>query len=198
MKTVFKLFVATAFIMGFNSLSVAQERTKKAKELHAEKILPFSADRVWSILGEDYGAVANSHPKIVSSSYINGTLKAEEGAERQCNFNDKGTRFLKEKIVDYDPLNYSFTNTIFQAGRFPVDHENTIGYWKVIPISEHTSKIVFDAKLRAKPAMMSGMMKSQFKKLIADYFIAIEHHLAKGENVTKENFKQIKKLYVSR
>lgn len=49
-----------------------------------------------------------------------------------------------------------------------------------------------------KPAFMGGMMKGQFKKLINDYFIAIDHHVATGEKVTKANFKEIKKQYVSR
>ena len=197
MKNVLKFAVLAILLFGFNQTTFAQEKAKKVKILKAEKVLPFSADRVWAILAEDYGAIANSHPKIISSSYINGTLKAEEGAERQCNFNEKGSRFLKEKIIDYDPENYSFTNTIFQAGKFPVDHENTIGYWKVIPLGDNSSKIQFNGTLRTKPAFMGGMMKGQFTKIIDDYFIAMEHHLTAGEDVTKENFKEIKKLYVS-
>ena len=38
-------------------------------------------------------------------------------------------------------------------------------------------------------------MKGKFKKLISDYFIAIEHYGKTGEAVTKENFKEIKKQY---
>lgn len=38
-------------------------------------------------------------------------------------------------------------------------------------------------------------MKGNFKKLIGDYFIAIEHHIKTGEKVTQENFKAIKKQY---
>jgi len=44
---------------------------------------------------------------------------------------------------------------------------------------------------------MGGLMKGKFKKLIADYFIAIEHHIRTGESVNKSNFKSIKKLYAS-
>ena len=51
---------------------------------------------------------------------------------------------------------------------------------------------------RTKPAFMGGMMKGSFKKLINDYFIAIEHHVKTGEKVTKDNFKEIKKAYVVR
>lgn len=51
---------------------------------------------------------------------------------------------------------------------------------------------------RTKPAFMGGMMKNNFKKLIADYAIAIEHYVATGESVNKDNFKSVKKQYTTR
>lgn len=185
----------------FASLSqfgFTQTSTKKVKTISAEKTLPFAAEKVWAIVGEDYGAIANSHPKIIKSEYINGSLEAGEGAERLCYFNEDGSRFLKEKMINYDPENFSFTNTIFQVDKFPLDQENTVGHWKIIPLSDHESKIVFNGSLRTKPAFMGGMMKRQFTTLINDYFIAIEHHLSTGDNVNKDNFKEIKKQYASK
>ncbi len=198
MKYLIKLSVLAVLLFGFSTTTFAQETTKKVKTLSAEKILPFSAEKIWAILGEDYGAIAKSHPRIIESNYINGTLKAGEGAERVCYFNEKHTQYLKEKMIDYDPENFAFTNTIYQVGKFPLDYDNTRGYWKVVPITDNSSKIVFNGTLRTKPAFMGGMMKKQFTKLIEDYFIAIEHHLSTGEDVTKENFKSVKKQYATR
>lgn len=48
---------------------------------------------------------------------------------------------------------------------------------------------------RTTPAFMGWMAKGKFKKQIEDYLIAVEHHVLTGENVNKENFKQIKKKY---
>ena len=67
---------------------------KKVQTFTVVNIINASADQVWAVVGEDYGAIANSHPKIVSSDYINGTLSAGEGAERVCNFNESGSRYL--------------------------------------------------------------------------------------------------------
>lgn len=198
MKYLIKLSVLAILFLGFSTTSFAQEKVKKVKKLQAEKILPFAAEKVWAIVGEDYGAIAKSHPKIIESNYINGTLKAGEGAERVCYFNENHSQFLKEKMIDYDPANFAFTNTIYQVGKFPLDYELTRGYWKIVPLTHNTSKIVFDGTLRTKPAFMGGMLKKQFTRLIEDYFIAIEHHLATGEDVTKENFKEVKRQYVSR
>lgn len=131
----------------------------------------------------------------MSSNYISGSLKAGEGAERVCNFNEKGTQYLREKQVNYTPDEYTFKNQVFQAGKFPVDPAYTYAIYKVEPIDNNTSRFVFEMNYRTKPAFMGGMMKGSFKKLIADYAIAIDHHINAGENVNKDNFKKIKKEY---
>lgn len=177
------------------ALATAVQAQKKVQEFTESKVLDLPAEKVWAIVGEDYGAIAYSHPKIVSSNYINGTLKAGEGAERVCNFNEKGTKFVKEKIVDYNPEQMTFTNVIFQAGRFPVDPEYTRGVYKVEALSEGKSRITFQMQYRTKPAFMGAMAKGNFKRLIRNYFIAIEHHAKTGEKVTKENFRKIKRKY---
>lgn len=187
-----------AFILLSAHISLkAETEPKKVKSFTVSKEIDLPADKVWAIVGEDYGAIANSHPQIVSSDYINGTMSACEGAERVCNFNDKGTQYLKEKMVDYDPEKMQFTNQVFQAGKFPVDPDYTKAVYKVKDLGNGKSLVSFDMQYRTKPAFMGGMMKGNFKRLIADYFIAIEHHARTGESVTKDNFKQIKKQYKS-
>lgn len=180
------------FVLAFATSVQAQ---KKVQEFTESKVLDLPAEKVWAIVGEDYGAIAYSHPKIISSNYINGSLKAGEGAERVCNFNEKGTKFLKEKMADYNPEEMTFTNIVFQAGRFPVDPEFTRAVYKVEPLTDGKSRITFKMQYRTKPAFMGPMAKGNFKKLIRDYFIAIEHHAKTGEAVTKENFRKIRKKY---
>lgn len=195
MKSSIKISLLGLFIfLGFQP-SFAQ---KKVKTFTVEHVIDAPANKVWAVVGEDYGAIARSHPKIVSSNYVNGTLKAGEGAERVCSFNDKGTRYLHEKQVSFDPDNYAFRNQVIKAGKFPVNPAYTFGDYKVETIDANTSKFVFTMTYRTKPAFMGGMMKGQFKKLIKDYAIAIEHNVKTGEAVTKDNFKEIKKLYASK
>ena len=195
MKQVVKM-CSLALVTAFSNFQATAQ--KKTQKFTISTIIKAPVHAVWAIVGEDYGAIANSHPKIVSSSYISGSLQAGEGAERVCNFNEKGTRFLKEKQLNYDPANYTFRNQVFQAGKFPVDPEFTYAIYKVEEIDENSSRFTFDMTYRTKPAFMGGLMKSSFKKLIADYAIALEHHITTGEKVNKDNFKQIKKLYANR
>lgn len=201
MKTSIKVIVLSLSIL-FSSAALfatgdkdKAEKTKKVQHFKISKVIPFSAEQVWKVVGEDYGSIAYSHPKIVSSNYINGSLQAEEGAERVCNFNDRGTQYLREKMSDYDPANMTFTNRVYKAGKFPVDPEYTYAIYKVTPIDAGSCELSFDMNFRTKPAMMGGMMKSSFTNLIEDYFIAIEHHVKTGEKVTRDNFKDIRKMY---
>ena len=187
--------IAALVILGFN-IADAQKQ-KKVQTFKVSHVINAPAEKVWSVVGEDYGAIAHSHPKIVSSDYINGTLKSGEGAQRVCNFNEKGTQFLHEKQVNYDPENFTFKNQVFQAGKFPVDPQYTFAIYKVEPIDANTSRFSFDMTYRTKPAFMGGMMKGTFKKLIKDYAISIDHHVNTGEKVNKDNFKEIKKKYSS-
>lgn len=184
------LFALTAFF------SFTPPRVdKKVKEFYVERIIDLPAETIWKIVGEDYGSVAYSHPKIISSNYINGSLEAKEGAERVCHFNEKGTQFLRERMTDYDPENMRFTNQVFQAGKFPVDPEYTHAVYKVESLGENQCRLSFDMQFRTKPAMMGGMMKGSFRNLMNDYLISVEHHARTGEKVTQDNFKSIKKQY---
>ena len=175
--------------------SAVAQKQKKVQTFIVSKVIDLPADDLWAVVGDDYGRIAYSHPKIIASDYINGTLKAGEGAERVCYFNEKQTQFLKEKMVNYSPETMSFTNTVYQAGKFPVDPEYTRAIYKVKDLGNGTSELSFDMQYRTKPAFMGTMAKGKFRKLIQDYFIAVEHHVKTGEEVTKENFKRIKKQY---
>lgn len=187
--------VALAVLATITMAFTPTQTDKKVKHFRVEKVIRISADTLWNIVAEDYGAIAYSHPKIIKSEYINGTLQAGEGAERVCYFNDDGSQFLHERMVDYDPDNMQFTNKVFHAGKFPVDPDYTFAVYKVEDLGDGTSNLSFDMQFRTQPAVMGGMMKGSFKNLIADYFIAVEHHAKTGEKVTKDNFKEIKKQY---
>jgi len=186
------LIVGILVAIGQNSIA-----QKKVQSFEVSKVLPIAASDVWTVVGEDYGRIAYSHPKIITSDYINGTLKAGEGAERVCYFNEKETQFLKEKMINFSPESMSFTNTVYQAGKFPVDPEYTKAIYSIKDLGNEKSQISFNMQYRTKPSFMGGFAKGKFKKLIKDYFIAIEHHIKTGEKVTQDNFKEIRKLYIA-
>ncbi len=193
-----KLVMIMGLVLAIGATATTEIKAqKKVKSFKVEKEFNLSATDVWGVVGEDYGSIAKSHPKIQSSELINGSIQACEGAERVCNFNAKGTQYLKEKMVNYDPDNMTFVNQVYQAGKFPVDPDYTKAIYSVEDLGDGKSRLTFDMQYRTKPAFMGGMMKGKFKSLIEDYFVAIEHHIRTGESVDDSNFKEIKKLYAS-
>lgn len=193
MNTIIKtgLFFAL-FLFSFSTFA-----QKKTQDFTVSQVIKATAEKVWAVVGEDYGAIANSHPGIVSSDYISGSLQGGEGAERVCYLNDKETKYTHEKQVSYDPENYSFTAQVFAAEGIPMDPDYTSATYRVEPIDANSSRLVIEMKIRTKPAVLGAMAKGKFKKTMQDYTLAVMHHVMTGEQVTKDNFKEIKKNYNS-
>jgi len=177
------------------SSAFAQSMDRKTHHLEVERVLMHDAADVWAVLAVDYGRVARSHPRIIASEYVEGTLKGELGAERFCYFNDKHSKALREQIVAYDEEKYSFDNRILEAPGFPIDTDNTLATWTVTPLGKGKSKVSVVMDFRTRPAMMGAMAKGGFRNLLEDYMLSLDHHISTGESVTRENFKEIAKLY---
>lgn len=164
---------------------------RKTTHVSASADLPFPAAVVWGAVAEDYGRIAQSHPLIVRSEYTNGSLQGELGAERDCWFDEQGKRKLHEQVVAWDPAGMRMQNRVLQAWRFPIDPDNTLATYTVEDLGDGTSRFLVDMDFRTRPGFLSGMMKGSFEELLANYFIALEHHLATGEIVTADNFEAI-------
>ncbi len=189
MKTMLK----NGLVVAISAISLSATAQKKVQSFTSESNINAPADKVWAVVGEDFGGIANSHPKIVSSNYIQGTLKSGEGAERLCNFNEKGTKYLKEKQVGFDAKNYTVKVQVFHTNGIPMEPEYTFAVYKVVPIDAGSCKFVMEMNYRTKPGFMGGIVKGKIKKTIADYALAIEYHVLTGENVNKDNFKALRK-----
>lgn len=187
------LFIQLLAISTMNSQSMA----KRFHTLEVSREMPFSAETVWKAVAEDYGNIANAHPKIIASGYTAGALKGEKGAQRFCYFNEKQTQSVTEQIVDWDPKNMTFVNRILEAKRFPVNPDNTRATYRVEALDDNRSLVSMTMEFRTKPAFMGPLAKGQFRNLLEDYFIAVEHHIRTGEQVNGENFKAIKKKHFS-
>lgn len=183
--------------LGISTPSHSQSMSKKYKVVEVERTMPFSAKKVWATIAEDYGKVAESHPRIIRSDYEAGSLKGELGAQRMCAFNTQETQILHEKITQWDPENMTLVNSILEAKKFPLDEDNSRGIYQVIPVDANSSKLKIRFEFRTTPAFMAGMMKGNFKSLLDDYMIAVEHNIKTGEAVNRDNFKDIRKQYLS-
>ena len=165
---------------------------KKVQTFTISEILPIPASEVWKVIS-DYGNVAFSHPAILESEIIGDQKEIGNETFRACYFNSDKTQLLEEKIMDFSPETYSFTNQVTKSVKFPVVPEYTRGFYKVDDLENDMSRFTFRMEFITKPAILGLVMKGKFKTLIGDYFTSIVHYARTGEKITKENFKSIKR-----
>ncbi|MCT4622149.1 MAG: SRPBCC family protein [Schleiferiaceae bacterium] len=170
---------------------------KKTVDFTVERIIAAPAEKVWAVVGENYGDVADSHPGLVSSEYVGDLDHGGEGCERVCYLNEDKTKYTQETQTHYNPEEYSFGVDISHVEKLPLDPTYSKATYKVEPVDDGSSKLVITMSLRTKPAFMGRLAKGKFRKNIEDYVLAIEHNVLTGETVSKDNFKEIKKKYKS-
>ncbi len=180
-----------------NSNVWAQNMEKKFRTIKAEIQINAPAERVWQAMVLDYGEIANFSPYIYASNYENGSLKGELGAERKCNFNEKGTRWSHERIMDINYDNRVMRNAVIDAGKFPLDQDNSQAYYRVQDNGDGTCTASYEFQFRTKPAFMGGLAKGSFAKTLAGTLVGLRHYVETGEKVNAENerYDEIKERY---
>ncbi|MBD81496.1 MAG: hypothetical protein CL840_21435 [Crocinitomicaceae bacterium] len=191
MKTMYR-----TTLIAFALLTVSFAMAQKTQSFTITRVINTSADKVWAVVGEQYGDIAKSHPILSGSHYVEGTPMSGEGCVRVCNMNDNGSKYTKEKMVNYNPKEMSFKAQIDEVGGLPLETGISYMIYNVDPIDESSCKITLTMVYRTSPAFMGKMVKGKFKKNINNYAIAIQHHTLTGEDVNPDNFKQIKKQYL--
>ncbi|MDR6240807.1 SRPBCC family protein [Aureibacter tunicatorum] len=192
-----KTLKATLLILlAITTTVLADVGSKKTQTFTVDRVLNASAEAVWKVVAEEFADVAKSHPRLASSHYVDGSPMSGEGCERICSLNDDGSKYTKEKIVDFDSENYTFKAEINAVGNLPLDTSSSYVIYKVTPINQNQCRITLTMVYRTKPAFAGALAKGRFRKIIRDYAIAIEHHTLTGEDVNPDNFKEIKKKYI--
>lgn len=193
MKT--KIMSVALLLIG--TMGVAQKMDKKYKSVEVEIKINAPAEKVWNAMVKDYGAISNWSPYIYAASYENGSLDGVEGAERKCDLNENGSRWVHERIVSIDDRKMEMRNIILDGAKFPLDKENTQAYYRVKDNGNGTSTASYLMQFRGKPAFMTGMMKGSFKKSLENNLKGLKHYVETGEEVTPANdrIKVIKDLY---
>lgn len=179
--------------------AMPQSMDKKYKVLEVEINIDAPAEKVWEVMVQDYGAISNWSPYIYSSNYENGSLKGTKGAERKCNLNAKGSRWVHERIADIDDKKMEMRNIILDADKFPLDADNTQAYYRVKDNEDGTCTASYLMQYRGKPSIMTGMMKGSFMKSLKNNLKGLKHYMETGEEVTPMNnkLKEIEDLYTA-
>ncbi|MEW7292425.1 SRPBCC family protein [Aquimarina sp. 2304DJ70-9] len=197
MKTTIKMLVAGIVLAIFSTSGFSQSMSKKYRTLKVETKINAPAEKVWEAMVLDYGEIANFSPYIYASNYISGSIKGEKGAQRKCSFNEKGSRWTHERIVDIDNSAMVMRNIVIDAEKFPLDMDNSQAFYRVKDNGDGTSTASYEFQFRTKPAFMGAIAKGSFRKTLAGTLVGLKHYVETGEKVNAENgkYKEVKKKY---
>ncbi len=173
-------------------MTTTRKTDKKVQTISISKILNAPIEQVWENAAVRFDDVALSNPQLFSSSYINGSSFGD-GAERVCNYDATGKKYLKERIFDLDEANYSIGIDVYEIDGLPIDPDYTYGIIQLEKVSDSETRFNMTFHFRTKPAFLGAALKGRFQEGLNDYAISIEHNINTGEEVTKENFKAIKR-----
>ena len=197
MKTTMKSILAFA-LLGIVSVNAsAQSMAKKFRTVKVEMKIDAPAERVWEAMVLDYGEISNFSPYIYTSEYANSSLKGELGAERKCNFNEKGTQWVKERIAAIDSKNMVMRNVVIDGAKLPLNFDNSQAFYRVKDNGDGTSTASYEFQFRTKPAILGMIAKGGFKKQLSGTLVGLKHYVETGELVSGGNgkYKEIKKRY---
>ena len=163
------------------------------KKIVSERELDVPAAKAWEIISDDFGAVSNWHPEIVSSKITSEDPTVQNGLERYCDYSMNGKRWAKERIEDYDPENMSFTLRMVEVKDIPMDPEYCHAKYKINDLGNGRSKLIVESHVRTKPAMLATFFIPFLQGAMKDMLLGFAHHAASGETVTSYVIKRLKK-----
>ncbi|PCJ63932.1 MAG: hypothetical protein COA58_14980 [Bacteroidetes bacterium] len=195
MKTRFLLIGSVLLaiaVMGFKT-----EKMKKIQSYSISVIIKLPAEKVWTLISKDYGSVQNYADQIHKSEYTDGYIKGGENCQRICYLNSEQTTYYKEKMVNVDNENMSYTNIMTEVGKLPIVPGVSKTLFKVVRLTDSSCELIANSEYRTKPALMGVLFKGKFKATMTDYLISVASYAQTGVPVTKENFKEIKKDFLT-
>lgn len=169
---------------------------KKAVSIKHDIVINAPIETVWNTLIENYGGLHKYSPGTVNSYCINDATVAELGAGRLCQFDEKGKKYMKEKVVKFDADNYYYENQMVETS-YPMDVDNTMATYKLTANADGTTTLTQEVMYRMKPAFMGGLMKGTYRKTIMDDLIGFKYFIETGNKSTEDTKKDLRKKYKS-
>ena len=142
-----------------------------------------SADRIWTILADEFADVSN-WASAVDHSEAHDKAAAPAGATsggRTCQV--PGFGFTDERFTHYDEANKTFSFSI-EAEKIPGFFKNMESTWKVVSTGPDTSKVTTKIAGEAtglRGALVSPIMKRKFSNLLDQGYKDLKTYAETGQ-----------------
>lgn len=138
---------------------------------------------VWPVLA-DFANTYRWNPEVPRSFAVND-LTSGLGARRRCEFNGDGTKWLEERIVEFDEANHTYTLQIVDGTEKPPidDVHVTISAIEASPTTTlvtMSAGLVGRGPIKKAVAVLGGLV---LKRVLDRLMRGLAHHVATGEEV---------------
>lgn len=154
------------------------------------RTIPAEVDRVWSAL-RDFGATSAYNPAIHDSRSL-GEIREGVGAQRHCDINASGSKYVIEEIVAWDGDARRYTIEMVDGPSRPPVEKFLVDIGAIATDAGRT-EVTMTATMtttglvqKAMGAMAGPMLRKVFGQVLA----GLEHHVSTGESV--RDVKQLK------
>ena len=186
--------ILTLFVTGMVLTSYGQNKYRTFEFTHQ---INASIDDVWAVMAEKFGEIHVTHHDFVNSDWVGSSEQGGEGAIRICLLDEDSSRYIKEKQINYDPENYSYSAQVIEGKGLPLATGYNIASYQLIKIDENNCEVRVSVKLRSDPPIFGKLFLGQYEDWLKDYIIGVHHYVLTGEAINADNFKSIKKKYKS-
>lgn len=153
--------------------------------LNFETTVNVGKDKAWQTLA-DFAGISVFHPVVPKSYAINGTSHTGLGAERRCDLNTDGTKYVEERITRFvDGKEYDVD--IYGGNQVPPVN-NLIVTLGVESISTTQTRVYVIANYQPKfgpigTVMNMMMIKPFLSKAMNGILLGFKHHMETGQPV---------------
>ncbi|MDH4279042.1 MAG: SRPBCC family protein [Acidimicrobiia bacterium] len=141
-------------------------------------------EQVWATLA-DFGTTYRWNPEVIHSTSI-GDRATGLGAERRCELNDTGSKWITEEIVAFDGPGHRYTVKLTGGPSKPPIEEVLVDIGATASTATST-EVTMAATLNGNGPVqraMATMGALAMKRVLSRVAAGLEHHLITGEDVT--------------
>ncbi len=141
-------------------------------------------ETVWPILA-DFGQTHRWNPEVAHSASV-GDLATGLGAQRSCEFDDTGSKWITEEIVAFDEPGHRYTVQLIGGPSKPPIEEVLVDI-KAVATTPETTTVTMAATLNGRGPLqkaMATMGVAAMKRVLGRVLHGLDHHVTTGEVVT--------------
>ncbi|MCT4623284.1 MAG: hypothetical protein N4A46_06640 [Schleiferiaceae bacterium] len=171
---------------------MSSTQTKNTQNFTISRIMNVSAQELWKHLVYKYGDIADMNPVVHRSYLLDWHTEGVENCERISYYEGDESKFIKEKLINLDNENLSYTSVITEAHNISADPGNMFVNITIQPMFNNQSRLEFEVHSKTLPSFVGVVKREFFEESLQSYFIGIEHHIQTGEIITPRVIRKLK------